>query len=147
MRKKTEMVKTAPRLIGSEAEFYRAHFDSLNQGLELVMAAFPTLHRRALAECVGKFEPGELKLIIDVFNVTVLTSGLLGQHLAPKVNDGCSLEDLDKKWGIDRETLLGKIAALTSFQSAALEIWAVGYWQGGHYEDQTPEAYVDQIRK
>jgi len=148
MRKKTEMVKTAPRLVGSEAEFYQAHFKSLNQGLELIMAAFPTLYRRALAECVGKFESAELKLIIEVFvfNSTSLKPGLLGQHLAAEADDGCRLEGLDKTWGIDRDTMLGKIARLTSFQSAALEIWAVAYWQGGHWEKTSLEKYIKEAK-
>lgn len=119
---------TAPRIGEQSAKFYTSVFQSLNWGLEFTADAFPVLYRRTLHDLKGRFTRGELSLMIDVFNATALMPGLAGQHLDANVADGIDLDRLDEKWKIDGAALNAKIAALTIFQAACLEIWANGFW-------------------
>lgn len=140
------MPKTAPRISDKSAEFIPTQFPSLNAGLEYIADSWPALHRKALAETMGEFNKKELALVIDVFNSCALTPGLAGQHLAPAVADGISFEGLDKKWGVDRAKILRKIAGLTSFQAAAIEIWAAAFWVGaGGRRKESIDEYVGNI--
>lgn len=143
---KKEIIKTAPRIPGAAAEWYPGLFESLNQGLEFIIEAFPTLYKRALDEIKGKFLEGELLLMVDVFNATYLLPQILGTHLDIQVSDGCALDGLDQKWGVMKNPLLDKIAALTSFQAACLELFVVGFWHGGHWEKMDPREYVKEVK-
>jgi hypothetical protein len=125
------MIKTAPRISEKSAEYLPTQFSNINSGMEYLADSWPTLHRRALGEIKGRFSAGELSLIIDVFNATSLTPALAGQQLAISIADGIALDGLDTKWGIDGPSLHAKIAGLTSFQAAGLEIWANGFWYSG----------------
>lgn len=125
------MVKTAPRISDKSAEYIPTQFATLNAGLEYLADAWPTLHRRALGELKGRFSAAELSLIVDVFNATSLTPALAGQQLAISVSDGIALDGLAGKWDLIGMDLGAKIAGLTSFQSAAIEIWANGFWYAG----------------
>lgn len=126
---------TAPRIGEASAKFYQGVFSSLNAGLEYTADAFPVLYRRTLHDLRGTFTRGELNLMSDIFNTTALTPQLAGQHLAATVADGIALDRQDAKWEIDGPALNAKIAALTIFQAACLEIWANGFWD--------PEAPLD----
>jgi hypothetical protein len=129
------MIKTAPRISDKSAEYIPTQFATLNAGLEYLVDAWPTLHRRALG-VRGRFSAAELSLIVDVFNATALTPALAGQQLSISVADGIVLDGLAGKWDVDGGVLNAKIAGLTSFQAAALEIWANGFWYAaaGHVE-------------
>jgi hypothetical protein len=130
-------MKTAPRLPEPSANFYPTVFRSLNGGLEYVLDAFPTLYKRALAEIQNYFIDDELRLVIDTFNATMLTPGLAGQHIGISVADAIALDSIDRKWGIDADQLIAKIAKLTTFQSACLEIWANGFWYAKDSQKKT----------
>ena len=119
---------TAPRIGEQSAKFYPGLFSSLNAGLEYTADAFPALYRRTLHDLRGTFSRGELMLMIDIFNATALTPQLAGQHLAASVSDGIAWDRLDQKWEIDGAALNAKIADLTIFACACLEIWANGFW-------------------
>lgn len=125
------MVKTAPRISERSAEYIPTQFATLNAGLEYLIDAWPTLHRRTLADLRVRFSAAELSLIIDVFNATALTPGMAGQQLAVSVADGIALDGLDRKWEIDGAALNTKIAGLTPWQAASLEVWANGFWYAG----------------
>lgn len=122
------MPKIAPRIPDTTAELLPQQFGTVNAGAEYVLSAWPNLYRRTIAELRGVFSYGELMLILDVSNSTYLTPGLAGQHLPLSVADGIALDGLDKKWAVDEESINGKIRELTSFQAAALEIWARAAW-------------------
>ena len=126
---------TAPRIGDKSAEFYPGLFQSLNWGLEFTLDAFPALYRRTLHGLKGRFRQGELCLMVDVFNATTLTPQLAGQHLDVSVADGIALDALDKKWEIDGAALNAKIAALSIFEAACLEIWANGFWHRASPEE------------
>jgi hypothetical protein len=122
------MIKTAPRISEKAGDFYPAHFSSRNGGLEYVLDAFPALYQRTIPQVLAKFKGQELMLIIDVFNATMLTAGIAGQHVGISVADGIDLDRLDEKWGIDRAEIMEKIEGLAAFEAACLEIWANGFW-------------------
>lgn len=144
--KKTDLVKTAPRVSETAAGFYRDKFDTLNAGIELTLEAFPVLHHRALYEILPGFEDRELCLIIDNLNGILLAPQLLGQHLLAGVADGIALNKLDQKWGVDKDALMEKLKTLTTFQAAALEIWCAGFWSGGHWQEKTVEDYIKETK-
>ena len=134
--------RTAPRIAERSAEFYRANFGNLNAGAEYTLDAFPGLYRRTMGSLRGRFTRGELSLILDISNGLSLTAGIAGQHLGLQVADGIALDALDTKWGVDAHTLLGKIAGLTVFEAACLEIWGRAYWM---QETHDLEAYVGKM--
>jgi len=132
-------IGTAPRVSEGAAQFYPTIFSSLNAGLEFTIEGFPVLYRRTLHGLKGRFEQKELSLMIDVFNATSIVPQMAGQHLATKVSDGILLDRLDQKWEIDGKALNEKISKLTIFESACLELWAMGQTQktkGGQHGNQ-----------
>ena len=139
-----KIIKTAPRIPGKSAEILAETFSSLNAGAEYVLSAWPSLYRNTLDKLRGQFSRGELMLMIDVFNSTALTAMAAGQQLDIQVDDGMRLDALDEKWGVDRNALNNKIADLTIFEAACLEIWANGFWYGGDPDkkDLDIEAHV-----
>lgn len=132
------MKATAPRISDQSAEFYPGVFRTLNAGLEYTIAAFPALYRRALAEIKGMFSRNELMLVIDVFNGTMLTAGMAGQHVVISVSDGTNLDHMDGKWSIEAQELICKLRGLTSFQAACLELWANGFWYAKNNQFNMP---------
>jgi len=120
----------APRVREGTAEWYKDHFANTNAGVVFMLESLPELYKRAMLEIKGKFSHGELLLIVDVYNdvynATILTPGM--PMLDAQVSDGIALDHLDGKWEVDGEILIEKIADLTSYQKAVLEIWANGYW-------------------
>lgn len=138
--------RTAPRIGENSEKFYISHFSSLNAGMEYCAAAFPEIYRRAMNDMRGKFTRGELMLMIDSFNSTVLTPGLAGQHLFIHIADSIDLDALDKKWDIDPGVLLKKIGDIGLFEKACLEIWANGFWYPADPEEPLDiEAWVKQL--
>jgi hypothetical protein len=139
------MKKTAPRIADKTFDFLTTVFPTVNAGLEYLADAFPGLYGRTIRDTLPKFDRAELMLIIDVFNGTMLTSGLAGQHLALNVADGIDLDKLDEKWELDRAGIMDKLAALSPFESCCLELWANGFWYAGadHSEKPGIEVYVE----
>ena len=142
------MIKTPPRISKGSAEFLPKCFSSLNAGAEYILDSFPALYRHTLLELRGVFIRGELALIIDTFNATMLTAKIAGQHLQLSVSDACDLDHFDEKWAIEKKTLMGKIGNLTIFQISCLEIWANGFWYAkdpGPEVDRDFEAYIKTL--
>ena len=112
----------------SGMEFYPSLFADLETGLGYAVESFPAIYHRTLHDLKGKFSREELMLLVDVFNSTALTAPMAGQHIIAQVADGCDLDGLDRKWEIDKKTMLEKLRALPIFSLACLEIWANGFW-------------------
>lgn len=116
----------APRIREGSKNWYGENFPTTNAGVVFVLESFPEIYKRALMEIQGRFTREELLLIVDVYNATALTPGM--PMVEAQVVDGMALDQLDQKWSVDRKSLVKKVQALTSFQSAVLEMWANGYW-------------------
>lgn len=131
----------APRIQEGVVNFYQTNFKTLNAGAEYALEAFPYIYRRSLAELRGVFLSQELKLIIDTFKDAIPTTGIMvGLHLVTQVEDRIDLKnDLFGKWDVDEAQLIEKLKKITNAQAAALEIWAVAYWQDSQ---QGVEVYI-----
>lgn len=77
-----------------------------------------------------KFTRGEQMMLIDIFNGTMLTPGILGQHLIAQVEESFALYPgmYEEKWKVTRQEMVDKIVSLTPLEAAFLELWAVGFW-------------------
>jgi hypothetical protein len=137
------ITKTAPRITDKSAEWYKQSFPSVNAGLEYILDAFPALYQHTIHNLKDRFSRGELMLMIDVNNGLILTPRIAGQHLDAQVSDGIALDKLDEKWEIDGDVLNGKIAALTIFEAACLELWVQAFWE--RHEDLDIEEYVKEV--
>ena len=120
--------------VSSDA-LYKSLSGSVQGGALYVLDAFPALYQRTLADMRGIFSEAELSLILDIHNGTLLTPGIAGQHIGIAVRDSIELDGSDKKWDIDGPALISKVEQLPIFSRACLELWAVGYWESGAYED------------
>jgi hypothetical protein len=105
----------SPRISLPAAKWLTDNFETLNAGGTYIMEAMPGLYRRTLHDLRGQFIRGELMLILDVMNGTVLTPGLAGQHLLANVRDGIDFDQLDQKWEIEGKALNEKWAAFPFF--------------------------------
>lgn len=126
---KLGITKTAPRISDKSAALYKSIFGNTNAGMEYIGDAFPALYRHAIDDLRGKFTRGELMLMIDVCNGLWLTPMMAGQHMISQVSDGIALDGLDEKWEVDGKELNKKIADLTIFEAACLELWVQAFWQ------------------
>jgi hypothetical protein len=138
------MPKVNPNISDLSAEFYDNNFRSRNAGCEYALNAFPALYKHTMRRLKGYFEQSELKLIIDIFNATMLSPGLAGQHIGASVVDSIELDGTDKKWDINGKKLIKKINDLTPFEAACIELWANGFW---YATDDTPDLdeYLKQL--
>jgi hypothetical protein len=144
MKKSNDIVKTAPRIIEKTADFYRTKFNTLNAGLEYVLEAFPCLYARTISDLRGKFTRGELMLFIDAMNGHWYNPHGAGFEMGANVADGMALDHLDEKWGIPEKWALNKkLADITQFDRACLEIWIQAFWNQESYENI--EEYVAQL--
>lgn len=109
------------------------------------MAAFLPLYQRSLHEIRGLFSAGELSLMIDCHNGTILTSSLAGQQLPITVRDSIELDRMDDKWEVDKADLLRKIDELPIFSRACLEVWASAFWEIEESPDL--DGYVSWLSK
>jgi hypothetical protein len=146
--KKTKTRATAPKISEAAAVWYDAAtaFDSLNAGATFVLDVFPALYSQALREMRGKFIQGELSMLLDVQNGTIITiPGAAGRALLLNVADSFDLYPgvYEEKWGVDGPALNEKLKTCTSFQLLVLEIWCGMFW-GGEYD--TPDAITKHCR-
>ncbi len=121
--------KIGPIISDGAEKWLRESFETLNAGAVYCLDSMPGLYSRTLHDLRGKFSRGELMLLLDVMNATILMSGLAGQHIRANVADGIDLDGLTDKWGIEGAALNAKLAALPIFAIACLEIWTQAFWQ------------------
>lgn len=128
MKKLTGITKTAPRILDKSTDFYKLTFETLNAGLEFILDSFPRLYRQTIFDLRGKFTRGELMLLIDVNNGTMLSPDTIGWSAAANAVDGIKLDRLDKKWNINGKAFVAKLQTLTIFELACLELWVQTFW-------------------
>lgn len=139
--------KVSPIISDNAVDFYYSQFDNLNAGVTYTLEAYRDLYRRTIHEMRGNFSEGELMLMVDICNGLILTPGLAGQHIIADVEDGCDLDRLDKKWEIEKETLVEKLAALPVFSLACLEVWACGFWRSKNSEGELGNYSGEDFKK
>lgn len=103
-----------------------------------MITALTTIHEIAHhTRTTPGFTAGELSMLLDIFNSTMLTPHVLDRDtLDLQVTDSFDLYPgtYEDKWATDKTAMLGKIAQLTDLQAAAFQIWAVDFWRSGCYE-------------
>jgi len=89
-----------------------------------------------------KFTRGEQSMLIDIFNGTALTPGIIGQHLTAQVEDSFRLYPgtYEDKWGVTEKEMMEKINSLDPLNAIFMELWAIGFWavntsEAGQLED------------
>ena len=117
-------------------------FRSSNAGVEYAMDLFPLLYRKTLLELKGMFLYNELKLIIKVVIKQGLDPRTAGQYLLTSLSTAIQVNNLQKKYSVDPDSLIEKVDKLTSFQKACLELWAWGWQKTDDIED-----YVKNLSK
>ena len=149
-KKVKDLVAIAPKIRSESAEFYGRMFPTLNAGATWILEEFPHLYRATLAELRGQFSRGEIGMILDVLNghgmvLSYGGFGLAGQHIRLSIADSFALYpgSFEAKWECDK-TLNDKLAALSRWQLACLEVWAAGFWEKNHL-DTTLEDYIKGI--
>ena len=127
-------ITVGPRLSDEAAKWYESNFDTRGGGAEFILEAFPILYKRTLGELRGKFSAGEISLLIDTFNSTMITPRLLGQSLELCADDSMRLDRTDEKWSVAPSAFLAKLRALTHFERSCLEIFVRAFWESGEWE-------------
>jgi hypothetical protein len=140
------MRKTSPRIQEDPAIWYENHFKTLNAGLEFYGNGLPGIHKRTLHELRGHFSEAELMLIIEVMNGKSITTGTAGLTLYVACEDGIRMKQLERKWGVDRDSFLQRLKQLRHWDAVTLEVWAAGFWNSGLYEKEGGEtAYCSPL--
>lgn len=85
---------------------------------------------QACDEARKKFNINEQKMLIDIYNGTMLMPQVLGGTLLAQVEDSFILypEQYEQKWGVKKEEMIEKIKSLSQMDAALIELWAVGFW-------------------
>jgi hypothetical protein len=134
------MRKTSPRIQEEPAAWFEDHFKTLNAGLEFYANSLPGIHKRTLFELRGHFSEAELMLVLEVMNGKSITRGAAGLTLFVACEDGIRVKQLDRKWGVGRDSFLDRLKNLRHWDAVTLEMWAAGFWNGGLYEKEGGES-------
>lgn len=105
-----------------------------NQAIECWIAS----EKRARRAIVGLFTANELKALIDVLNGTVVDYAY-ADSIQHEFEDGCQLDGLDKKWGLDKDAVLAKMDPLSLPEWIVLYQVAREFWEN---PEQDMEEYV-----
>ena len=119
------------------------NFRTKGAAAEYILAAWPAAARKFIGlDMKGKFTAGEIKLMIDVMNGTMLSPEMAGQHLPINVTDGIALDGLDEKWGVDAVQLNRALAGMSTPELMILEIWIKGFWHAVKDHGQDMDEYI-----
>jgi hypothetical protein len=124
-------------------EYFEGADDGVNYVLDLSIARLKKFIEKDLP---GKFTKGELMLMVDVMNGTMLTAGMAGRQLAGNVADGIALDHLDRKWDIDAAVLTQKFESMSIIDLAYLEIWIKAFWDVAHKKEIYLEDYIKPVQ-
>jgi hypothetical protein len=128
----TKQIKSI-RLAATEIEWLQRYGRSFTAQFIEDLAILRQSLRRAEAEIAGKFTVEEACLLVDLLNGHLLAPEFfdsLGHLLAEEVLDSCSLDGLDRKWGVDGRQLAEKCRSLTPWQAYAVHHLARLFWAG-----------------
>ena len=117
---------------------------TFTDAIEYIILTSKAMYQRSMVALKGMFSKGELSLIIDVMNGTMLSPAMPGESLRGNVPDGIALDWLDEKWGIDGQALVEKIKNLGLAECSTLELWANGFWYGENAGENI-EKYLEQL--
>lgn len=99
---------------------------------------------RARRELRQMFSDNEAMLIVDILNGVAFWDTFGIYMVAHEVSDGIALDGLDKKWGVDKQEIMTKLARLTDAQHLAL-VDSVGMWWNRVGQGEQPGRTVADI--
>ena len=123
------MKRTSPRVSESTEAWITSNFSSLNGGSEYILEATAAVAKRMAARIKSVFPDQEMQLMIDCMNGTILSPQIAGQIISLNVSDAIDLDGLDKKWGVGKAEIMGKLESLTLPELMHLEVWCQGFWE------------------
>lgn len=131
---KKQPVSASPRIQPETAEWLKYSFGSTNKGATFICDLFPdAYHRTMLKEIKGVFSQGELGVILDLMNGTILDpASMAGQWILPNLEDAFFLDPgmYEEKWEIkDSTDMVRRFKALTIFQKICMEVWVSRFWE------------------
>ena len=127
-------LNVGPRIDEKTAKWYDDYFPNRNAGVTFAINFFPEIYSITLKELRGKFEKGELGMILDVENGGtdfLLASGVaMGVGVTHNIFDSFHLYPgmYEEKWEIDRKKMQNKMQSLTFFQQFCLKYWCCQFW-------------------
>jgi hypothetical protein len=83
-------------------------------------------------------------MLLDIYNSTALNPGFLGDGLTRQVEDSFDLYPgrYEGRWSVDKTAMLEKIRALSQYEAAWIEIWAVAL---GSIQEGVEDAFEKYI--
>ncbi|GAJ11189.1 unnamed protein product, partial [marine sediment metagenome] len=112
-------------------DLLQRQFDNTEQGAGFILDAWPVVYEDTLERVVKSYTRDELKLIIDVFNATMIMPEQAGFMLLAEVMEGIKRNELDVKWKVSESEIVDKLRGLGAFDAACLGMWAHSYWYSG----------------
>ena len=129
-----------------QLDFLKRYGEDVNrsQQIRLDLRLLETLLGWATKSVYRQFSPSEASLLFDVLNgflidsiafVDAISWPLL---LSAEVEDGCMLEHLDSKWGVEREAMVTRLANLSPLEALAVFDAAKRFWacEQGNLEEE-----------
>lgn len=114
----------------------RLVYDSMN---------YLSLIALGLSRAKKKLTRAEAMLILDVQNGTWIDGSLpvwISGGLAHQVADGCDLDRLDEKHGVDGKALVAKLEDMGDLETVGLLDWAARFWEGDVQAEDAVETAV-----
>ena len=137
-RKMTTMRIDQPAL-----DYCAGNFKSVSGGAGWLAEWAANALARALPLALSRLDQPERLALIDMHSGHMLNPQMAGPaHLALMVLDSAP-EGLPQERGYDTEALAAKCEAMTTAESAAVAVWACGYWRAGHHEKMSMEEYAN----
>ena len=112
--------------------------NNFSYNLKFIVETWFTLIRYSKANLNGYFTSKEAYLIVDALNGQLLTTGLsFVKTLYFSVEDAIKLEQLDKKWKVDREELLKKLEELSESEALAVYLMVFDFWNSSDHSENS----------
>ena len=122
------LTNIGPRISDHSRNFLQTLWPTANSGAQWVLASFPYLYERTLAELRGYFTKQELSVLVDATELVVFHPEIAGQTLLVCLLDAMALPTLKANYAsVDFDRLADKVKSLHIYQRAVLELWVQGY--------------------
>ncbi len=123
------------------AEACITRHENKSQGINLAVEAWLACEGQARRKLKGKFTVSELCSFIDLLNSSIIPV-TYADSFRHEFEDGCSFENLEEKWGIEKGVVLEKLDTMSMAEYIVLVLWAREFWDN---PEQGPEIYAKQM--
>ena len=143
--------KTRSALIADDLTAYAEYLDlAADRGRDPSRLVYDSMNYLSLialglSRAKKRLTRSEALLVLDVQNSTLIDGSLpvwISGGLAHQVADGCDLDGLDKKHGVDGAALVAKLESLGDLETVGLLDWAARFWEGDVQAEDAVEKAV-----